>query len=269
MITCVLKGGLGNMMFQIAWLKSFSKDYGQESYFLNIEDQIRLLNIDKTYNPSLNYAEEYLSIFQNLNLKENLGKELPTKRINLPFHFVDVPLYEGACYDGFFQSEKYFKHNREYLLKLFEPSYVVKKVLEKYKDFFKETTCSIHVRRGDYLKFSQHHPPQALEYFNQSIDQMLNLGVNTFLVFSDDIKWCMDNFSGKNIYFIDQEKDYVELFLQSMCDHNIISNSSFSWWGAWLNKNVNKKVIGPKKWFGPGKVELSSVDILPESWIKI
>jgi len=89
---------------------------------------------------------------------------------------------------------------------------------------------------------------------------------DVFVVFSDDIEWCKQNFS--NAVFIENEKDYVEVYLMSLCDNHIISNSSFSWWGAWMNKNENKTVIGPQIWFGPGIGHRTS-DILPDNWIKI
>ena len=94
------------------------------------------------------------------------------------------------------------------------------------------------------------------------------------LVFSDDIKWCKENFIGDKFLFIEEDRDYIELFLMSQCNHNIIANSSFSWWGAWLNKNENKIVVAPSKWFGENseyiKQEgINDKDILPKSWIKI
>ena len=90
-----------------------------------------------------------------------------------------------------------------------------------------------------------------------------------FVVFSDDIKWCKENFIGNNFYFVENEKDYIEMYLMSSCNNNIISNSSFSWWSAWINENENKKIIGPKNWFGPSLSNISDRDIIPLEWIKI
>ena len=89
-----------------------------------------------------------------------------------------------------------------------------------------------------------------------------------FIIFSDDIKWCKNNFIGDKFTFIEGEKDYIDLWLMSLCNHNIIANSSFSWWGAWLNQNPNKKVIAPINWFGPEK-KLNPKDIYCKNWIKI
>ena len=88
-----------------------------------------------------------------------------------------------------------------------------------------------------------------------------------FLVFSDDIEWCKQVFDD-DFNFIEGEEDYVDLLLMARCKHNIIANSSFSWWGAWLNRNNNKRVIAPKKWFG-SVANLDSKDLLPKGWITL
>ena len=125
---------------------------------------------------------------------------------------------------------------------------------------------SIHVRRGDYVKHPNHHPVQTIEYYNKSVEMVGK--DTTIVVFSDDIEWCKKNFNIDNIIYIEDEKDYIELYLMSLCDNNIISNSSFSWWGAWLNTNENKKVIAPNKWFGSA-INENTNDIIPKGWIKI
>jgi hypothetical protein len=96
---------------------------------------------------------------------------------------------------------------------------------------------------------------------------MLKDKTDQFLVFSDDINWCEENLKLENSIYINDEKDYNELYLMSLCDNNIIANSSFSWWGAWLNKNDDKLVVGPTKWFGPA-INHKTSDILPDEWIK-
>ena len=249
MIYCKLKGGLANMMFQIAATYSFSLDLETECSFPNLEGMIQYLNNDRTYNPSLTHAEEYYKIFRNLK------QELPKN--------------EDFFVDGYFQSEKYFSRHREQILKLFEIPTDVKDIIEqKYSEILnKLKTTSIHVRRGDYLSFPNHHPTQDLEYFNESIKH-LDSETDLFIFCSDDINWCKENFKGDKFYFVENEKDYIELYLMSLCNNNITSNSSFSWWGAWLNQNENKKVIGTKKWFG-NAINHFTGDILPEEWIKL
>ena len=124
-----------------------------------------------------------------------------------------------------------------------------------------------------------------MEYYNKAIKQFDK--DSNFLIFSDDIEWAKNNFKGDNFYFITENKiegndvmdtlniskgghpDYIELYMMSLCDHNIIANSSFSWWGAWLNENPNKKVIAPKKWFGPAYGDINDNDLVPETWTRL
>ena len=89
-----------------------------------------------------------------------------------------------------------------------------------------------------------------------------------FVIFSDDIEWCKKNLNISDSLYIENEKDYIEMYLMSLCRNNIISNSSFSWWGAWLNNYQSKIVIGPSKWFG-NSINHNTGDILPENWIKL
>jgi hypothetical protein len=90
-----------------------------------------------------------------------------------------------------------------------------------------------------------------------------------FVVFSDDIDWCKSVFKGDNFIFITNEQDYVDLYLMSLCKNNIIANSSFSWWGSWLNKNEGKKVIAPSKWFGRAYSDWDTNDIYTKNMIKL
>jgi hypothetical protein len=91
----------------------------------------------------------------------------------------------------------------------------------------------------------------------------------TFLVFSDDMEWCKENFIGDQFIFVEGENDVTDLWIMSYCKHNIIANSSFSWWGAWLNDYKHKIVVAPLKWFGPAKGDIKTDDIYAENWIRI
>ena len=121
----------------------------------------------------------------------------------------------------------------------------------------------MHVRRGDYLKFKDTHPPCSVEYYNQAISSFSESSI--FLVISDDIEWCKENFLGDKFYFVEGNEDYIDLYLMSLCKNNIIANSSFSWWAAWLNRNKEKIVIAPEKWFG-NEVQYNTDNLLPSSW---
>jgi hypothetical protein len=174
---------------------------------------------------------------------------------------------------GYFQTEKYFKNYREEILKTFtfKEEYSVQAttfLFEKihstsmYKDI-----VSLHVRRGDYTLYPNHHPVCSDDYYQSAIGKF-DLENSVFLVFSDDIEWCKKKFEGENFIFSDTSNPYLDLAIMSLCDHHIIANSSFSWWGAWLNRSEDKKVIAPSRWFGPSLVNDTS-DIYCKNWIKI
>jgi len=262
-----LKGGLGNMLFQIAAAKSLSIDYDTSCYFPNLIEQLNYLDNDKTYNPKLNHSVEYLELLKKLEI----GGKIPINAnyIKYPFEYLNIPLNkEDTIIDGFFQSEKYFKHNRTKIINFLNFDFIDKNYINDNYNFLNIKNCtSIHVRRGDYLSLPNHHPVQLIDYYLESIN-ILKEKTELFVVFSDDISWCKENIKIENIIYIENEKDYIELYLMSLCKNNIISNSSFSWWGAWLNENNNKIVIGPKKWFGPN-INNNTNDIIPEDWLKI
>jgi hypothetical protein len=266
MIYCNLKGGLGNILFQIATAKSMAIDKGTDCSFPNLIEQIHKINADSLHNPHLKHGFEYLDFLSNLK------KESPTRPLKTyiyPFEFVNFNISEDDFFiDGFFQSEKYFKHNRVTILDYFCNFHIYDDIINQKYGFINTKKCSsIHVRRGDYLKFPNHHPTQPLEYYLSGIEILKNK-TDIFVIFSDDIEWCKDNIKIDNAIYIEGEKDYIELYLMSLCENNITCNSSFSWWGAWLNKNENKVVIGPKIWFGSA-IPHNVSDIIPEYWIKL
>ncbi len=260
MIGCNLKGGLCNMMFQIATLEYISKNYNIPITYPNTD--INLRDISNAYG---NNAIEYKNMFKNFHWNNVYMQNQRTKQF--PFEYseeIKIPI-EDIFYDGFFQSEKYFNCDKNFVYNLFEPADFIKEKLNSFKKLFKDkTTCSIHVRRGDYLKYPDIHNTQPIEYY---LKGMNIIPVDKYIIFSDDINWCKNYFIGEQFVFIENEKDYVELFLMSVCNHNIISNSSFGWWGAYLNQNIEKKVIGPIKWFENNTY--NNKDIIPEAWIQI
>jgi len=264
-VYCYLKGGLANMMFQIAATISFAVDNKMIASFPNLKQHINYLNNEVDHNKDLNYADEYLKIFKNLKRTQPTGIE---KIINYPLHYEEREVPEGSIIlEGFFQSEKYFCHNSEEIKRIFKiPEEIKKQIQEKYLKYLDSNTTSLHIRRGDYLKFPDHHVVLSKNYYEKAIK--LFPKSDFYLVFSDDIGWCKENFTGDKFVFIENEKDYVEIYLMSMCKNHIIANSSFSWWGAWLNDDVEKTVLSPKKWFGD-KIKESPKDIIPEDWVKI
>lgn len=265
MIYCNLRGGLGNILFQIAATISFSSIKKVKYSFPNFEQHLQSLDRDTTHNPSLKHAEEYKKF---LNIHSEYPTE-PLKTYYYPFEYTDfIPPESKYIIDGFFQSEKYFCNSRSKILDLFKPSKEIQDTINsKYSFFLEEETVSIHLRRGDFLNLPDHHPVQSVEYYESALSTIEQAKkIENVIIFSDNIEWCKNNLKFKNSIFIENEKDYIELFLMSKCSNNIISNSSFSWWGAWLNNSAKKIVVAPKKWFGE-KIRQETKDIIPESWI--
>jgi hypothetical protein len=271
MIYCFLKGGLGNMLFQIAATKSISLDIGTDFSFPNLYEHLAYLNNEDFYNPSLSHSSDYEKVFKKLPTVKPTNE---AKQLNFPFEYVDITLLDSnfiksdIIINGFFQSEKYFNKHRNKILEMFSISdEITNHIINVYPFILDKKVTSVHVRRGDYLKHPNHHPSQNLDYYTSAI-KILEKDTDLFLVFSDDIKWCQENLIGDNFIYISDEIDYIELYLMSLCKNNVISNSSFSWWGAWMNKNINKKVIAPKLWFG-SLINENTSDIIPNNWIKI
>lgn len=183
---------------------------------------------------------------------------------------INRKLYElkSNCYlMGWFQNEKYFCDIRKELIRDFTPKNKIKITKDLKEILDKENCISIHLRRGDYVKINRFI---GIEYYKKAIDHICNIIKEpVFLVFSDDINWVKKNLSlTHKIYFISDfgdYEDYEEMLIMSRCNHNIIANSTFSWWAAWLNKNPNKIVIAPKKW-GWGK---NDEEIIPQKWIRL
>jgi len=138
-----------------------------------------------------------------------------------------------------------------------------------------KNSCSIHIRRGDYTSNvnSNIHGTCSLEYYKKATEYMQNKYKDIYYyIFSDDITWVKENLKLENAVYIESEEKRIpheDIYLMSLCSNNIIANSSFSWWGTWLNNNLNKTVIAPKRWFEDNKLHAQSQDIVCDSWIKI
>lgn len=260
MIYSYLDGQLGNIMFEIAAGASLAKRVGVPYKAISCHPFF----IDGT-------IDEYVKPFrQSILRKVDFQLELPpdTEVYDQPdFTYSALPLKKDLLLKGGFQSEKYF--DEETVRSLFEidpetESYIRK----KYHDILVKNPVCIHVRRGDYLLQEYKHPVCRMGYFNKAIACFDP--ASSFLVVSNDMEWCKKHFKGKQFYFSENESPVVDLYLQAMCSHHIISNSSYSWWGAWLNPNPEKKVIYPAPWFGPYyRKSLNAKDLCPDDWTAI
>ena len=255
MITSNLVGGLGNYMFQIAATFSLALDNNDDVIY-DIDDNIR---IHKHLNTYLDNIFRKIK-FTNKKIVNNNLYEEPY------FNYKKIEYKPNLKLNGYYQSEKYFLHNKEEVSNLFEIDKNTEDLLKKkYGDFLEKENCSIHVRRGDYLRLPNHHPVCDIEYYTEAVKKVGS--EKFFIIFSDDIEWCKKNLDFiQNKIFIQGNTDYQDLFLMSKCDNNIIANSSFSWWGAWLNPNDKKIVVAPKKWFGTNNSHLNTSDLYCENW---
>lgn len=173
------------------------------------------------------------------------------------FNYCGIPYKRNLNLMGYFQSYKYFQDESDLISKLLRPRQISQHI----------NATSIHVRRTDYLTHKGCYNILDMSYYEKAMEMSND---NRFLVFSDDINWCKKHFIGNQFDFSENNSDIKDLSKIIACSNNIIANSSFSWWGAWLNKNKNKKVIAPNKWFGPKLTPTHDVkDLCPEGWLKI
>ena len=255
-ITTNHRGGIGNAMFKIADSVSLAIDNNVDYIFSN--------EFIRSNDP--NYETYYDNILRGFTFIKTLPQKYYVYS-EPKFSHMEIPYVKGInlLIDGYFQSEKYFIRNKETIINLFKPTNEIKEsIIKDIPDI--QNHISIHVRRGDYLLYPNHHPQQSLEYYKKAID---NFGVDrTYIIFSDDLEGVKDMFNFlPNKIFYTSNKDWLDLYTMSLCEHNIICNSTFSWWAAYLNENPNKVVITPKKWFGSAYTHYDTSTLIPNEWV--
>lgn len=295
MIIVRLSGGLGNQMFQYAAGLSVATRNNAE-LFLDLE----YLNNNVVHNGfELNtiFNISYMPSSDNqiksiLGLRSNKWIFKSLLRLNFKFltgsHLYVQPYFsydkkfnkicDNNYLIGYFQSEKYFSNIKDLIRKHFRFKKNLSKKNLHFLRLIKNTnSVSIHVRRGDYVtnqKVSNIHRICSINYYKKAISYIKkNIENPHFYIFSDDKEWVIKNFNFERrstiISLNLNKQNYVDMLLMSRCKHNIIANSSFSWWGSWLNNNENKKTIAPSKWFGVANRDLITDDIYTNKMIKI
>lgn len=240
MITSFLQGGLGNQMFQIANAISESKKYKIQCKFK-----------PEAYTP--------MQASQPLKYIENIYR-------NVDFSMTNEEYNNSLVFNGYFQSLKYFEDYSNEIKELFSPSEdFLKKIYQIYPQLYSQKSLSIHVRRGDYLSISDILPVIDISYVNSSLEMLGEHEV--IFIFSDDKSWVKNNLNCNNLIIVENLEDYEELWMMSLCKNNIISNSTFSWWGSFLNKNIDKKVVAPSLWTGPKGPSMDEIYL--DNFIKI
>ncbi len=238
-------GRMGNVLFQAAHCIALGIKHNVEISMPNrTSDPFwNPLYLQHLVNPSYEQGREDILINEN-------GHEWQ------PIEWREEWRDKQVVLNGYWQTEKYFKDYRREILYLFNFPYT-----KKYN------YVSVHVRRGDYVWLKEKHPEVTKEWYELAMKEFPGF---KFKFFSDEIQWCKDNFGDReDCEFSTNSNEVDDMVEISCCEHNVNSSSTFSWWGAWLNRNENKTVITPKKWFEDGWCGLNTDDIIPETWVKI
>lgn len=267
MIIVRIVGGLGNQMFQYAYAKSLQQQGFEVQIDISKFKTYTLhggYQLDK-YKIDLDTADEFSTFLGKIKLKKNIREK------SLLFDEKLFRLSGNEYVKGYFQTEKYFKEIRAILLEQFTIQQKLSETTINYKKEINNCTnsCAVHIRRGDYIsdkKANKIHGTCDLTYYNKAIKRIQEKQKNIyFFVFSDDIAWTKANLNIKNATYINHKTiPHEDLYLMSLCHHNITANSSFSWWGAWLNQHLDKIVIAPKQWFVNKENEVAC-----KNWIQL
>lgn len=217
-ITCHIGGRLGNNLFMIA--NAYARALDENKRFVVYRDYLTYGNDDYPSN-----------ILRKIDLVEHLD-------------------HSQKAYMGYFQSESYFDKYSENIKSLFSyPLEFEQRIRTELPFIFEGDVTVINVRRGDYLHSPNYHPVVTPEYIHKANALIPN--TRHYLIASDDIDWCKEHLHFPNSTYLEGYRSYEQLWILSMCKNFIISNSSFSWWAAYLSREPNKIVVAPETWFGP------------------
>lgn len=276
---CYVKflGGLGNQMFQYAFYKALKQRgcrvYADLSYYrydgvmpFKLDEVFKKASVNKRFckNGILTDGVKKLAY---------IGKSGMCEKADAWYDKNMIQNITGGVYTGYWQTEKYFTGIERELRQDFRFGYGEEKLKALAGELRRSNSVSVHIRRGDYLDIQDVYGGICtMEYYANAIDRIKDMAGQDarFYFFSNDIEWVKTQFKGDNYHYISEElfesyEDWYDMCLMSSCRHNIIANSSFSWWGAWLNDNEDKIVIAPSKWLNTGETP----DIWCDGWIRI
>lgn len=274
MITCHLMGGLGNQLFQI---------FATISYAIKLQKPFGFLNLYKLGNVRHTFWHSFLS-----ELKPFLFETLPHVFVvkELAFDYNELPRnvpYNNVLINGYFQSYKYFHDHYEFIYKLLSIDSFKQNLLKKlgYNQSQLDNTISIHFRLGDYKHLQHIHPIMRVQYYYRSIKFIKDKFPDTkftIMYFCEEkdvelvsiqINYLKGEFNTFDFVRGGQElEDWEQMLLMSVCHHNIIANSTFSWWAAYFNRHEDKVVCYPSSWFGESATH-NTKDLCPPEWSKI
>ena len=286
-----LWGGLGNQLFLYAFGRYLEVERKEKALFYSVPFQEQFRSTLQNLNTSLEFlSEETLRKYHKLNpsgysyrLERKLIQKFPSLN---PKVYVENNLWfkssfplKAKLFDGYFQSFKY-PESIENLLRLeLIPKVDLLTRIKNGDELTRANSVSVHFRRGDYLSESNRKlfASPGKEYYIKAIEFIgEKVSDPVFYLFSNDSSWLKSNseiFSTLNYQIIDNSKsensELTDLFLMSRCAHHIIANSTFSWWGAWLNRNPDKIVVAPLNWYRNRNLNQTTVDLIPPSWIRL
>lgn len=285
-----INSGIGNQMFQFAFSLSLRDKFKNEvikidTSWYEVEKFHNGFELEKVFNidfPHSTKQENELLGRAGYTLYDRIKRKfLPSKKTEIieskdQLFKYNLNLYgekeENNYYRGYWQSHKYFDSISETVKNYFIfPPFVENEniAMKTYIENNKNNTVSIHVRRGDYLKQQLLSNLCSTNYYQNAIAKIENrIKDPVYIVFSDDIQWCKENLNLSNVKFVDWNRgdlSFRDMQMMSLCDHNIIANSSFSWWGAYLNSNKDRIVVAPKDWF----IGNETKDLIPDEWERV
>ena len=292
-LSCMLMGGLGNQLFQIFATISAAVNANLPFVF----EYSDVLNVGK---PRPTYWNSFLNMLRQFTTFESLYTLPKIAETGFIYTPIVVNSQDPRCLFGYFQSYKYFDQHYDAIIKLIKLRDKQAVVQNKSRLFINEMTqnemtlnemtqnemtndptVSMHFRLGDYVSIQHYHPVMPIKYYINALRLMIDrLSTDRFRViyFNESQDQSTVNVSIKvlsktfpNLVFVqaDLSEDWEQMLLMSVCNHNIIANSSFSWWGAYFNQNPDKLVCYPSVWFGPSLADKDTKDLCPTSWHKV
>lgn len=282
-----LLGGLGNQMFEYAFYLALKEAHPNENVKLctrsfrgyglhngleldrifNLQiEEASLWDMCKVAYPFLDYKS-----WQIMSHWLYKRKSMTAGYTTIGFNYEEITRNDSVFYDGYWQNENNFKQIREIVLDRFSFPEIMdgknKQLVEKLQ---KRNSVSVHIRRGDYLK----EPIWCVctpDYYQRGIEYIKKMdNIDLICVFSDDIQWCREHLKSLavDVEYVDWNKgpeSFRDMQLMTYCKHNIIANSSFSWWGAWLGRREGKIVVAPKVWCNKPILN----DPICDNWVRL
>jgi hypothetical protein len=288
-VACNAIGGLGNQLFQIFTTIAYGMRYGRRILFTSDKHTTGNASRPMYWTNFLQYLRVFTTDFQNNRMTNSEIMQLPIMQEN-GHHYTELLGHVDPALrlSGYFQSVKYFENYLDKILKMMRFQQIREQVIQEYPAKFSEQFLyvSMHFRLGDYKHLQHCHPVLHLSYYENALTKLMNVlqqdnvekKVKVLYFFEKQdtpyietkISTLKQKFENIEFESVDTSiEDWKQMLLMSACNHHIIANSTFSWWGAFLNPSSTKIVLYPGVWFGPALQHLIKDDLFPVGWIKV